>query len=76
MRFAYVAPSGSWQFPDALDAGSLAAAEPLSPTAGIARLAEMRPDVVLPQMFCLPGMTSYRALLDVLGLPSSATPPR
>ncbi|MEH3143572.1 MAG: D-alanine--D-alanine ligase [Mycobacterium kyogaense] len=69
VRFAYVAPSGSWQFPDALDAGSLAAAEPLPPTVGIARLAEMRPDVVLPQMFCLPGMTSYRALLDVLGLP-------
>lgn len=69
VRFAYVAPGGTWQFPDSLDAGSLADADPLSATAGIARLAEMRPDVVLPQMFCLPGMTSYRALLELLGLP-------
>ncbi|WP_255506293.1 D-alanine--D-alanine ligase [Mycolicibacterium sp. 018/SC-01/001] len=69
VRFAYVAPGGTWQFPDGLDATSLAAAEPLTPAAGITRLAGLRPDVVLPQMFCLPGMTSYRALLDVLGLP-------
>ena len=74
VRFAYVAPGGTWQFPEGLDAGSLAAAEPLSATAGIARLAQMRPDVVLPQMFCLPGMTSYRALLDLLGLPFLGNP--
>ncbi|MBX7449145.1 D-alanine--D-alanine ligase [Mycolicibacterium sp. 3033] len=69
VRFAHVAPGGTWQFPDALDADSLAAAEPLPPSAGIAQLAGMRPDVVLPQMFCLPGMTTYRGLLDVLDLP-------
>lgn len=69
VRFAYVAPGGTWQFPASLDAASLAAADPLPRTAGIAHLAGMRPDVVLPQMFCLPGMTSYRGLLDVLGLP-------
>lgn len=67
--FAHVAPGGTWQFPDGLDAESLAAAEPLPAAAGIARLAGMHPDVVLPQMFCHPGMTSYRALLDVLELP-------
>ena len=67
--FAYVAPGGSWQFPDGLDAESLAAAEPLPAATGIARLAGMPVDIVLPQMFCHPGMTSYRALLDVLGLP-------
>ena len=48
VRFAYVAPGGTWQFPDSLDAGSLADADPLSATAGIARLAEMRPDVGTP----------------------------
>ena len=26
-------------------------------------------DVAVPQMFCLPGMTTYRALLDLLGIP-------
>lgn len=35
----------------------------------IAHLRELAPDVVVPQMFCLPGMTSYRALFDVLGVP-------
>src|SRR5258708_22510818 len=24
---------------------------------------------MIPQMFCLPGMTAYRALFDVLGIP-------
>ncbi len=66
--FAYVAPGGTWQFPGTLDAQGLAAAEPLTAADGIATLAGLRADVVLPQMFCQPGMTSYRALLDVLGL--------
>ena len=32
-------------------------------------------DVVVPQMFCLPGMTAYRALFDVLGIPYVGNPP-
>ena len=32
-------------------------------------LTALQLDVVVPQMFCLPGMTSYRALFDVLGIP-------
>ena len=30
---------------------------------------------MIPQMFCLPGMTSYRALFDVLGVPYVGNPP-
>src|SRR6185369_7022142 len=29
----------------------------------------------LPQMFCLPGMTTYRALFDALGIPYVGNPP-
>ena len=30
---------------------------------------------MIPQMFCLPGMTAYRALFDVLGVPYVGNPP-
>ena len=30
---------------------------------------------MLPQMFCVPGMTSYRALFDMLGIPYVGNPP-
>ena len=33
-------------------------------------------DVVVPQMFCLPGMTTYRALFDLLGHPLRRQHPR
>ena len=26
-------------------------------------------DAMIPQMFCIPGMTAYRALFDELGIP-------
>ena len=32
-------------------------------------------DVMVPQMFCLPGMTSYRALFDQLDIPYVGNPP-
>ncbi|WP_238994636.1 D-alanine--D-alanine ligase family protein [Mycolicibacterium chubuense] len=69
VQFAYVEPGGSWRFPARLDAASLAAARSVPAPAAIAHLMALRPDVVVPQMFCRPGMTAYRALLDVLGLP-------
>lgn len=66
---AHVAPGGEWRFPDGLDAAELAAADPMPLPAAVARLIAKAPDAVLPQMFCRAGMTSHRALLDVLGLP-------
>ncbi|SDF71458.1 D-alanine--D-alanine ligase family protein [Klenkia brasiliensis] len=64
---AHVSPDGSWRFPASL--AELDAAQPLPIGDALARLVALRPDVALPQMFCIPGMTSYRALLDVLGIP-------
>jgi D-alanine-D-alanine ligase len=74
ITFAHVAPGGQWQFPESLDAAALAEAERVPALAGIAQLGLAEPDVVLPQMFCRPGMTHYRALLDVLGLPYVGNP--
>jgi D-alanine-D-alanine ligase len=63
---AYVEPGGSWRLPADLTAESIKAARPM-PVADALR--DLRADVALPQMFCRAGMTSYRGLLDVLGIP-------
>lgn len=68
-HIAYVSPDGSWRFPDSLSDGAIAAAEPLDLPAAMQLLRDVQIDVALPQMFCIPGMTGYRALLDLLGIP-------
>ncbi len=69
MHVAYVAPDGQWRFPADPGEQALAAAPALPLTAALPLLVAMRPDVVIPQMFCLPGMTTYRSLLELLDLP-------
>ncbi len=66
---AWVTPDGRWRFPTDLERSSIAAAEPLPPGDAVAHLAALGVDVMVPQMFCRPGMTAYRALFDVLGIP-------
>ena len=72
---AYVSPDGRWRFPADLSAGAIRAAVPMPLDAAVAQLTALRPDVMVPQMFCLPGMTSYRGLFDVLGVPYVGSPP-
>ncbi len=64
---AHVSPDGSWRFPATL--ADLDDAPPVPLGEALTRLTTLGVDVALPQMFCIPGMTSYRALLDVLGIP-------
>lgn len=66
---AHVSPGGAWRFPDSLDQQAVAAAAPMPLAAAVQRLQQVTPDVALPQMFCRPGMTSYRSLLDLLEIP-------
>jgi D-alanine-D-alanine ligase len=73
-RIAFVAPDGSWRFPAGLDDAALAAAPRLRLHEALAALAAEPPDVVVPQMFCPPGMTHYRALFDLLDVPSVGNP--
>jgi D-alanine-D-alanine ligase len=69
--FAIVQPDGSWRLGDSPDALS----EPMALPEALARLT--RCDVVVPHMFCLPGMTSYRALFeDLMGVPLVGSPAR
>lgn len=74
-RVAYVTPDRQWRFPAGLSREEIAAAAPMPLADAVAHLTALRPAVMLPQMFCLPGMTSYRALFDVLGVPYVGSPP-
>ena len=68
-HIAFVTPDRQWRFPASLSRQAIKAAPPLPVAEAILYLTTLAPDVVVPQLFCLPGMTSYRALFDVLGVP-------
>lgn len=63
-HYAVVHPDGMWQLGSSLD--NLTAE--MSLEQAISQLPQI--DVVVPHMFCFPGMTSYRAFFeDLLGIP-------
>lgn len=68
-HIAFVSPDGRWCFPAGLTRDEIAAAPTTSVSEAIAHLQSLDLHLVVPQMFCLPGMTTYRSLLDLLGLP-------
>lgn len=72
---AYVTPDRKWRFPVDLSPAAIAAAPPLPLSEAVRHIEHLRVDVMLPQMFCLPGMTTYRALFDALAIPYVGNPP-
>lgn len=68
-HIAYITPDKQWRFPTSITPESIAAAAPMSLSAAVQVLITLNIDVMLPQMFCIPGMTSYRALFDLLNIP-------
>ncbi|MGB3401301.1 MAG: D-alanine--D-alanine ligase [Microcoleaceae cyanobacterium] len=67
--YAVIHPDGFWQLGASLERLS----EKLSLEEMIAQLPEV--DLVVPHLFCFPGMTSFRALFeDILGLPLVGSP--
>lgn len=66
---AYVVPGGAWCFPADFSHRAIADAPRMPVGAAMDQLTDMGIDVALPQLFCIPGMTAYRGLLDVLGVP-------
>jgi D-alanine-D-alanine ligase len=67
-HIAYVTPDGAWRFPTGLGQAAIDAAAALTPADAVAHLMALDLDVVVPQMFCRPGMTAYRSLFDLLGI--------
>jgi D-alanine-D-alanine ligase len=74
-HIAYVSPDGSWRFPADLEPATIAAARAMALPEALGHVRALAPEVMVPQLFCLAGMTSYRALFDVLGIPYLGNPP-
>jgi D-alanine-D-alanine ligase len=68
-HIAYISPDQQWRFPADLSAEAIASAPSLSLTAALQVLEKLQIDIMVPQMFCVPGMTQYRALFDLLKIP-------
>jgi len=68
-HIAYITPDRQWRFPVDLSREAIAAASPLSPSEAVRVLTNLQIDVMVPQMFCVPGMTQYRSLFDLLNIP-------
>ncbi len=66
---AHVDPAGRWRFVDDLSEDALASASVLDLPAALRAIASLDVDVMVPHMFCLTGMTTYRALFDALAIP-------
>lgn len=66
---AHVSPDGTWRFPADLSSEGLAAATPVDLARALGTIRDLAPDIAVPQLFCLAGMTTYRAMLDLLGIP-------
>jgi D-alanine-D-alanine ligase len=68
---AHVTPDRRWSFPATLGDEAIARASQrsLNISQAIAHITSLAIDVAVPQMFCLSGMTEYRALLDLLRIP-------
>ncbi|MFB2895696.1 D-alanine--D-alanine ligase [Aerosakkonemataceae cyanobacterium BLCC-F50] len=68
-HIAYVSPDRLWRFPPSLSKQDLSSTEPVSLAQAVQIINDLSIDLVVPQMFCIPGMTQYRALFDLLHIP-------
>jgi len=68
-HIALVTPDGRWRFPMDLSPEVIASAPPVTVVEAVRHLVALDVDVAVPQMFCVPGMTTYRSLLELLDIP-------
>ncbi|MBE9035858.1 D-alanine--D-alanine ligase family protein [aff. Roholtiella sp. LEGE 12411] len=68
-QIAYITPDRNWRFPHSLSPEDIAMTKPIPLFDAIQFLTVQNIDIMLPQMFCIPGMTQYRALFDLLKIP-------
>jgi D-alanine-D-alanine ligase len=68
-QIAYITPDRQWRFPYSLSPEDIADSKPMTLFEAIEFITAQNIDLMLPQMFCIPGMTHYRALFDLLKIP-------
>ena len=66
---ALVMPDGLWRFPPSLERSAVQVTLPVGMADALAILIAAKIDIAIPHLFCLAGMTDYRAMLDVLKVP-------
>ncbi|NJM74173.1 MAG: D-alanine--D-alanine ligase [Scytonema sp. RU_4_4] len=66
---AYITPDRHWRFPRSLSREDIAVAKPIPLFDAIQFITTQNIDLMLPHMFCIPGMSHYRALFDLLKIP-------
>jgi len=66
---AMVHMDSTWSFPKDFSNEAKTGAERLSLPDAMKAIQQMLPAVIVPHMFCLPGMTTYRAIFDALKIP-------
>lgn len=59
----------TWSFPVDLSESAQADAKRYSHVSGIQKFGKMAPDVIVPHMFCLAGLTQFRTLCDLFNFP-------
>ncbi len=69
VHIAYVAPDGRWRFPADLSDAAIAAAPAMDLPRALLQIETLGITLMVPQMFCIPGMTTYRAIFDLLAIP-------
>lgn len=68
--FAIVHADGpSWSFPTSLEPSAIAKAPRVPISEGLLHLAALKADVAQSHMFCVQGVSTYRSILDMLGVP-------
>ena len=68
-QIALITPDGQWRFPTSLSREDISIAKPISLPAAIQFITAQKIDLVILHMYCIPGMTHYRALFDLLKIP-------
>ncbi|CAF0818558.1 unnamed protein product [Adineta steineri] len=68
-RIAYITPDGLWRFPCSLSEEDIDAAQPVPLSNAIQYITSQNINLMLPHMYCISGMTHYRALFDLLKIP-------
>ena len=67
--YAVVHPGQLWSFPTDMSNESIAAAPRYAAGEGVGKLAALGADVCQSHMFCYLGVSTYRAVLDLLNIP-------
>ncbi|NER22330.1 MAG: D-alanine--D-alanine ligase [Symploca sp. SIO1B1] len=68
-HLAYITPDRHWRFPTTIQQNAIKQSTSYSLAEAIEIIRTKEIDLVVPQMFCLPGMTEYRSLFDLLQIP-------